>query len=160
MGCGACERTCPKGILSVKTPSERLLHFNTADDCLAPCRQICPAQINIPLYIAQIRKGDYEGAVHTIRERNPAVALLWEGLPPIPVKISAAVAWKDEPVSINQLKRFAADYEMHSGKRYPISVAPATGKRIAVVGGGPAGLSCAFFLRRMGHDVTIYEAHA
>ena len=139
-----------KGILSVKTPSERLLHFNTEEDCLAPCRQICPAQINIPLYIAQIRKGDYEGAVHTIRERNPLL-LSCGRVCPHPCEDSLSPPGvEDEPVSINQLKRFAADYEMHSGKRYPISVAPATGKRVAVIGGGPAGLSCAFFLKTHG----------
>ncbi len=157
VGCGACERTCPKNILKVKTPSERLLHFNEEGDCLAPCRQTCPAQINIPLYIAQIRKGDYEGAVHTIRERNPLL-LSCGRVCPHPCETNCRRGIEDEPVSINQLKRFAADYEMNSGKRFPISVAPLTNKKIAVVGGGPAGLSCAFFLRRMGHEVTIYEA--
>ncbi|MCD6294523.1 MAG: FAD-dependent oxidoreductase [Deltaproteobacteria bacterium] len=157
VGCGACERTCPKNILTVKTPSERLLHFNTQEDALAPCRQICPAQINIPLYIAQIQKGDYEGAVHTIRERNPLL-LSCGRVCPHPCEDYCRRGVEDEPVSINQLKRFVADYEMNSGKRFPISVAPSTDKRIAVIGGGPAGLSCAFFLRRMGHDVTIFEA--
>jgi len=157
VGCGACERTCPKDILTVKTPSERLLHFNEQEDFLAPCRQICPAQINIPLYIAQIREGDYEGAVHTIRERNPLL-LSCGRVCPHPCEDSCRRGVEDEPVSINQLKRFAADYEMNSGKRFPISVAPPTGKKIAVIGGGPAGLSCAFFLRRMGHAVTIFEA--
>jgi NADPH-dependent glutamate synthase beta subunit-like oxidoreductase len=61
-------------------------------------------------------------------------------------------------VSINQLKRFAADFEMNSGNRLPVALAPTTDKRVAVVGGGPAGLTCAFFLRRLGHEVTIFEA--
>jgi NADPH-dependent glutamate synthase beta subunit-like oxidoreductase len=60
-------------------------------------------------------------------------------------------------VSINQLKRFAADYEMKSGNHFSITCAPDTGKKVAVVGGGPAGLTCAYFLRRLGHQVTIFE---
>jgi RnfABCDGE-type electron transport complex B subunit len=157
VGCGACENTCPKNLLKVKSPSERLLHFNEDDSCLAPCRQTCPAEINIPLYISQIRKGDYEGAVATIRQRNPFL-LSCGRVCPHPCETSCRRGIEDEPVSVNQLKRFVADYEMAKAKRFPISVAPSTGKRIAVVGGGPAGLSCAFFLRRLGHEVTIFEA--
>lgn len=157
VGCGACERTCPKDLLEVKTPSERFLTFNHEDGCLAPCAQTCPAEINIPLYIEQIKKGDYEGAVHTIRERNPLL-LSCGRVCPHPCEDNCRRGMEDDPVSINQLKRYVADYEMMSGKRFPISVAPLTEKKVAIVGGGPAGLSCAFFLRRLGHDVTIFEA--
>jgi len=157
VGCGACARACPKDILEVKTPSERLLHFNQEEECLAPCRQTCPAEINIPLYIAQIRGGDYEGAVNTIRERNPLL-LACGRVCPHPCETNCRRGIEDEPVSINQLKRFVADYEMNSGKRFPVPVAPPTNKHVAVVGGGPAGLSCAYFLKRLGHDVTIFES--
>ncbi|MBN2031917.1 MAG: FAD-dependent oxidoreductase [Deltaproteobacteria bacterium] len=157
VGCGACARACPKGILEVRTLCERLLHFNREDECLAPCRQTCPAEINIPLYIAQIRGGDYEGAVNTIRERNPLL-LSCGRVCPHPCETNCRRAIEDEPVSINQLKRFAADYEMNSGKRFPVPVAPPTNHRVAVVGGGPAGLSCAFFLKRLGHEITIFES--
>jgi formate dehydrogenase (NADP+) beta subunit len=157
VGCGACARVCPKDILQVKTPSERLLQFNEEDECLAPCRQTCPAEINIPLYIAQIRGGDYEGAVNTIRERNPLL-LSCGRVCPHPCETNCRRGIEDEPVSINQLKRFVADYEMNSGKRFPIAVAAPTNHRVAVVGGGPAGISCAYFLRRLGHEVTIFEA--
>ncbi|MCP4110452.1 MAG: FAD-dependent oxidoreductase [Desulfobacteraceae bacterium] len=157
VGCGACERACPKTILQVRTMSERLLHMNQEDDALAPCQQTCPAEINIPEYISRILSGDYEGAVHTIRERNPLL-LSCGRVCPHPCEDMCRRGIEDEPVSINQLKRFAADFEMNSGKRLPISCAPSTGKKVAVIGGGPAGLSCAFFLRRVGHDVTIYES--
>ncbi len=157
VGCGACARACPKNLLKISTPSERLLHFNQAGDCLAPCRQTCPAEIDIPLYIHQIRTGDYAGAVNTIRERNPLL-LACGRVCPHPCELNCRRGVADEPVSINQLKRFAADFEMTSGRRLPIRVAPDTGKRIAVVGGGPAGLTCAYFLRRLGHSVTIFEA--
>jgi formate dehydrogenase beta subunit len=157
VGCGVCEQICPKGVMNVTTASQRILHFNQSDDRLAPCRQTCPAEIDIPKYIAQIREGDYEGAVSTIRERNPLL-LACGRVCPHPCEANCRRGIEDDPVSINQLKRFAADYEMNAGKRVPVPMAPSTGKHVAVVGGGPAGLTCAFFLRRLGHDVTIYEA--
>ena len=157
VGCGVCEQICPKGIMNVQTASQRILHFNQRNDRLAPCRQTCPAEIDIPKYVTQIREGDYEGAVNTIRERNPLL-LACGRVCPHPCEDNCRRGIEDDPVSINQLKRFAADFEMNSGKRLPVALAPPTDKRIAVVGGGPAGLTCAFFLRRLGHEVTIYEA--
>lgn len=157
VGCGACEKACPKEIITVRTMSQRLLHFNELDDALAPCQQTCPAEINIPQYIDCIRKGDYAGAVNTIRERNPLL-LTCGRVCPHPCENYCRRGIEDEAVSINQLKRFVADWEMNSGKRLPIACAPDTGKKVAVIGGGPAGLSCAFFLRRLGHAVTIFEA--
>ncbi len=157
VGCGACETVCPKYVMKVKTMSERLMHFNCIDDRLAPCRQTCPAEIDIPQYVAQIREGDYEGAVNTIRERNPFL-LSCGRVCPHPCETNCRRGIEDEPVSINQLKRFVADYEMNSGERLPIATAPETRKRIAVIGGGPAGLTCAYFLRRLGHQVNIFEA--
>lgn len=157
VGCGACEKACPKSILTVRTMSQRLLHFNEEDDALAPCQQTCPAEINIPQYISQIRNGDYAGAVHTIRERNPLL-LSCGRVCPHPCENYCRRGIEDEPVSINQLKRFVADWEMNSGQRLPIACAPDTGKKVAVIGGGPAGVSCAYFLRRLGHGVSIFEA--
>ena len=157
VGCGACEKVCPKDIMQIKTMSQKLLHLNNYDDRIAPCHQTCPAEINIPKYIRQIKTGDYEGAVNTIRERNPLL-LACGRVCPHPCENYCRRGLEDEAVSINQLKRFAADYEMKSGKRLPISCAPDTGKKIAVIGGGPAGLSCAYFLRRLGHGVTIFDA--
>jgi NADPH-dependent glutamate synthase beta subunit-like oxidoreductase len=143
--------------MNVQTASQRILHFNQSDDRLAPCRQTCPAEIDIPKYIAQIREGDYEGAVNTIRERNPFL-LACGRVCPHPCEDNCRRGIEDDPVSINQLKRFAADIELNAGQRLPVAVAPPTEKHIAVVGGGPAGLTCAFFLRRLGHEVTIFEA--
>ncbi len=156
VGCGACERVCPKSIITVRTMSQRLLHFNQEDDALAPCAQTCPAEINIPRYIDQIKKGDYAGAVHTIRERNPLL-LSCGRVCPHPCEDYCRRGIEEDAVSINQLKRFAADFEMNSGERLPIKCAPDTDKKVAVIGGGPAGLSCAFFLRRLGHQVAIYD---
>jgi formate dehydrogenase beta subunit len=157
VGCGACEKVCPKDIMEIKTMSQKLLHLNQYDDRIAPCQQTCPAEIDIPKYIYQTKIGDYEGAVNTIRERNPLL-LACGRVCPHPCENKCRRGIEDEPVSINQLKRFVADYEMNSGRRLPISCAPDTGKKVAVIGGGPAGLSNAFFLRRLGHAVTIFDA--
>ncbi len=157
VGCGACEKACPKQIITVRTMSQRLLHFNEQEDALAPCRQTCPAEIDIPQYIDQIRKGDYAAAVSTIRERNPLL-LTCGRVCPHPCESYCRRGIEDEAVSINQLKRFVADWEMNSGRRLPIPCAPETGKKVAVIGGGPAGVSAAYFLRRLGHAVTIFEA--
>ncbi len=157
VGCGACEAACPKSILEVRTMSQRLLHLNASYDALAPCAQTCPAEIDIPRYIAHIKNGEYEEAVYTIKERNPLL-LACGRVCPHPCESYCRRGIEDEPVSINQLKRFVADMEMNSGKRLPIECAPDTGKRVAVIGGGPAGLSCAYFLRRVGHRPAIFEA--
>lgn len=156
VGCGACQTACPKNIIRVKTMSERLIDINAVDDALAPCRQTCPAEINIPKYIKEIREGDYRAAVNTIRERNPLL-LACGRVCPHPCEDACRRGIEDEPVSINQLKRFVADFELNSGSRIPISCAPDTDKKIAIIGGGPAGLSCAYFLRRLGHHPTIYD---
>jgi NADPH-dependent glutamate synthase beta subunit-like oxidoreductase len=155
--CGNCVDACPRGVIAVSGMTARLLHLNQTTDCLAPCRQKCPGQINIPKYIELIKAGDYHGAVLTIKERNPLLVTCGR-VCPRPCETECRRQHVDAPVGINMLKRFVADRELRSGAHLPIPCAKDTGRKVAVVGGGPAGLSCAYFLRRLGHSPTIFEA--
>ncbi len=155
--CRKCVEACPRDVLSIVSMSEKLLHMEEVNDCLAPCRQRCPGQINIPKYIELAGEGDYAGAVNTIRERNPLL-LVCGRVCPRPCEEVCRRGHVEAPVGINMIKRFVADWEMKNNMRLPIPCANDTGHKIAVVGGGPAGLSCAYFLRRLGHNPTIFEA--
>jgi len=156
-GCGTCERVCPKHIITLTSYSRRIQGEYTTDECTAPCQRTCPAGIDIPAYIREIREGHYLEAVRIIKETNP-FPLVCGRICVHPCEYECRRNLVDEPVAINHLKRFAADYEMNSGQRVQIPRAPETGKRIAVVGGGAEGLTAAYFLNRLGHDVTVYEA--
>jgi NADPH-dependent glutamate synthase beta subunit-like oxidoreductase len=155
--CGTCERVCPRHAIEVQTPSRRVLHVQTTSECLAPCQATCPAQIRIPAYIAAIGEGRYEDAVRIIKEANP-LPLVCGRICPHPCEAACRRGDADEGVDINHLKRFAADYELRSGTRIAMPKLAPSGKRVAVIGGGPSGLSCANFLARLGHGVTIFEA--
>ncbi|HDI61064.1 MAG TPA: RnfABCDGE type electron transport complex subunit B [Desulfobacteraceae bacterium] len=156
-GCGACERVCPKHIITLSSVSRRILHEYTQSDCTTPCQRVCPAGIDIRTYIRQIAEGDYHGAVQTIKERNPFPAVIGR-ICPRPCEDQCRRQLVDEPVAINFLKRFAADYERsHGGPILPYK-APDTGRRLAVIGGGVEGLSAAFFAARLGHGVVVYES--
>ena len=155
-GCGTCERVCPKHIITLSSITRRILREYTTDECTTPCQRACPAGIDIREYIRQISLGDYHRAVQVIKERNPFPAVIGR-ICPRPCEIECRRQLVDEPVAINYLKRFAADFEKESGQRILPYKAPDTGRRIAVIGGGVEGLSTAFFCARLGHAPTVFE---
>ena len=156
-GCGTCERVCPKHIITLSSYSRRIQHEYLSDECSAPCQRTCPAGIDIPAYIRQISKGNYLQAVRIIKETNP-FPLVCGRICVHPCEYECRRNLVDEPVAINHLKRFVADYEMNSGQRVHNPRAPETGKHVAVVGGGAEGLTSAYLLNRLGHDSTVYES--
>ena len=118
-----------------------------------PCVSQCPAGVDIPGYVALVAEGRYGDAVRLIRKDNPLPAvcgLICEH----PCEVRCRRTMVDDPVNIRGLKRFAVD---HAGD-VPLPVpAVATGKKVAVIGGGPGGISAAYYLTLMGHEVTIFE---
>jgi len=155
-GCGTCERVCPKHIITLSSVTRRILKEYTTEDCTTPCQRSCPAGINISKYIQEIAEGDYHASVQTIKERNPFPTVIGR-ICPRPCENDCRRKYVDEPVAINFLKRFAADYERSQNERIQPFKAPDTGRRIAVIGGGVQGLSTAFFAARLGHAATVYE---
>ncbi|MGE5398927.1 MAG: NADPH-dependent glutamate synthase [Ignavibacteriales bacterium] len=123
------------------------------------CTQGCPVGVNIRDFIALVAAGDYLGAAAKIKEDNALPAVCGRVCPQEEQCESVCVVGKkNEPVGIGRLERFVADFEReHTGIRTP-EVKPKTGKKIGIVGSGPAGLSCAGDLIQMGHDVTVFEA--
>jgi dihydropyrimidine dehydrogenase (NAD+) subunit PreT len=134
-----------------------------ADRCYfcydAPCQQACPTSIDIPLFIRQIATGNEIGAAETILQANIMGGMCARVCPTETLCEEACVreAAEGKPVKIGLLQRHATDELLAQG-RQPFRRGASTGKRVAVVGGGPAGLSCAHGLARLGHDVTVYEA--
>ena len=155
-GCGRCVEACPVGVLSISGLEETLLHMNRSDECLAPCRQRCPAQIDIPRMIHHIRLKEYKTALMTIRERNP-LPLSTGRVCAHPCENICRRNIADQGVAIAQLERFLSELPLRQEGYGPETCLPDTGRSVAVIGGGPAGLSCAYFLRRLGHQPVIFE---
>ena len=134
-----------------------------ADRCYfcheAPCVSACPTEIDIPLFIRQIQAGQPEAAAKTILDQNIFGGMCARVCPTEQLCEEACVrnAAEGRPVEIGRLQRFATDTLM-AGNRHPYSRAQATGKRVAVVGAGPAGLACAHRLALKGHEVSLFDA--
>lgn len=142
------------------TPDLAQLEASRCLQCKKPkCVEGCPVEIDIPAFIKLIYDGDFVGAARKLKERNSLPAICGRVCPQEDqCEKFCVVGKKDEPVAIGRLERFAADWEREKGEIRIPEKAPSTGKRVAVVGSGPAGLTVAGDLILKGHEVTIFEA--
>lgn len=136
-----------------------LLLSNHYADCMGPCKQTCPAGVDVQGYISLIEKGLYSEAIAVIKETNPLPAICGRVcVRPCEVACRRNLLNEGSAVGIDYLKRFAADQDLASPSKYKPQIKASTGKKVAIIGAGPAGLSSAFFLQKEGHQCDIYEA--
>ena len=161
----ACATKVSEGMV-VSTKGERalkarklaleLLMGDHDGDCLGPCKLNCPAGTDCQKYVKEIAEGRFSDAVKTLHETYPIPASLGR-VCPHPCEKACRRGLVEEPISIAQLKYFAADEVRKAGNAQPAKVAAPTGKKVGIIGGGPAGLTAAFKLAQWGHAVTVYD---
>jgi len=140
-----------------RTALELLLSDHTGD-CVAPCTLACPAGLDIPAMIRHLRDGETAEALRLIRRRIPLPGVLGRICPRYCERVCRR-GQLDEPIAICGLARFAADVELAQREPDVPPCARPTGKKVAVVGSGPAGLTAAFFLRRSGHGCVVFDSN-
>ena len=152
--CGACVEVCPTGAMRDK---EELMEGKKRREALVPCKYTCPAEIDVPRYIRFIREKDYSAATSVVRERAPFPRVLGY-VCNHPCETVCRRSELNEAISIRELKRFAAERDDARLWKKNSSKASPTGKLVAIVGSGPAGLTAAYYLSNLGHGVTVFEA--
>jgi NADPH-dependent glutamate synthase beta subunit-like oxidoreductase len=148
--CGACIEVCPTGALMDKE-----IIAGEREVSLVPCKFSCPAEIDVPRYTYLIAQGRYAEAVAVVREKVPFPSVLGHACAR-PCESECRRAEIDDPVSICALKRFVTDHDTKMWKQR-VKVAPRTGRDVAIIGSGPAGLTAAYYLAKLGHSVTTFE---
>ena len=124
-------------------------------DCVAPCQLNCPAHTDCQGYVGLIANGEYDAAIKLIKNKIPLPASIGR-VCPHPCEKACRRKNVEEPINIAQLKAFAADMDLKENSYLP-DIMARTGKKVAVIGGGPAGLTAAYYLNIMGHSVTVYD---
>lgn len=142
------------------TPEEALGEASRCLSCLRPtCRNGCPVEVDIPSFIKLIKEGKFTEAAWKIKEKNALPAVCGRVCPQeIQCESLCIMGKKGEPIAIGNLERFAADYERESGEITVPEKPEPTGRKVAIIGAGPGGLTCAADLIKLGHEVTIFEA--
>jgi heterodisulfide reductase subunit A-like polyferredoxin len=168
--CGECMQVCPveipadfnQGLNKRKAiyrhfPQAIPSSFAIDKKGMAPCKAACPAGISVQGYVALIAQGKYREALKLIRKDNPLPAVCGR-VCHHPCETACSRGRLDEPVAIDFLKRFVCDWEAAGGPVEPPERKESTGRKVAVIGAGPAGLTASYYLALEGHEVTIFEA--
>ncbi|RCX09931.1 NADPH-dependent glutamate synthase beta subunit-like oxidoreductase [Anaerobacterium chartisolvens] len=153
--CGACAEVCPTGTIRDKT--QLLSSSSSKEEALVPCRAQCPAHTDVPRYIRYVKEGKFSEAAAVIREKAPFPMVLGYICNHL-CELHCRRKEVNDALSIRNIKRYAAENDYGKIWNEKGKQLPSTGKKVAVVGAGPAGLTAAYYLRKQGHEVTIKEA--
>jgi len=151
--CGACIEVCPTGALSDKD-----ILFSEREKALVPCRSTCPLGTDVPRYIRLIAEGKFGEAAAVIREKTPLPSVLGRVCFHV-CETECRRGQLNDPIAICALKRFAIEHDTEIWQS-KVKTAPATGKRVAIIGSGPTGLTTAYYLARNGHSTVIFEENS
>lgn len=149
------ESACEEVQTARRTALELLLSDHLGD-CIGPCQAVCPAHMDIPTMIRQLAAGQWREAIITVKRHIALPAVLGRICPELCEKGCRRGQW-DQAVSICRLKRLVADVDLASRTPYQPSCRPASGKKIAIIGAGPAGLAAAYYLQQMGHACVLFD---
>ena len=152
--CGACIEVCPTG--SIMDAVGIMGKYQSYADDVVPCRAECPAHIDIPAYIRAVREGRPGDAHAIIREKVPFPLVLGHICNHL-CETGCKRTGLNDPIGIRNLKRFAVEHDTEQAWKSKGFQKPRTGKRVAVIGSGPCGLTAAYYLNKLGHDVTVLE---
>ena len=134
----------------------KLLASDHRGDCRPPCMQACPAHTDCQGYVGLVANGQFEEALKLIKDKMPIPASIGK-ICPHPCEQACRRALVEEPIAIAQIKAFLGEVDLN-GENWLPEIADPTGKSVAVVGAGPAGLTAAYFLAQQGHQVVVFEA--
>lgn len=155
--CQACAEVCPTG-----TIRDKLMMANVEnkpkEDVVVPCRAACPAHTDVPRYVRFVKEGNWDAAAAVIREKAPLPECLGHVCTHV-CELDCKRGMVNESTSIREIKRYAAAHDTGKYWRGKGKQLPDTGKKVCVVGGGPAGMTAAYYLRKQGHEVTLKEAN-